>query len=91
MLKVRTVVISAIDNIKERARAAKLKRDVNNLRTALGEQWEQLGTLTLEHRPTEVDITAELGELAQLHEALPEKQEALDSLRQTHRVVTTVP
>ena len=83
MPKVGATIMSGVGNIKERARAAKLKHDVNNLRSALDEKWEQLGTLTLEHRPADVDVTTELAELGLLHEAVSEKQEALESLQRT--------
>ena len=44
---------------------------------------EILGTLTLQHQPEQVSITAELNELSQIQNQLSEKQTTLSSLQQT--------
>ena len=70
-------------SIKKRAQAIKLKRDVHNLQNALKQQMEILGTLTLQHQPEKVQITAELNKLSQIQNQLSEKQTTLSSLQQT--------
>ena len=69
--------------VRKRAQRLKLKRDIRNLHTAIDEKCETLGTLTLQHRPQELDLTAEIAELEQIHEVLGQKRMTRDSLEHT--------
>ena len=72
-----------LDSVKKRAQAIKLRHDVKGLRTAIDGQCENLGALTLQHRPPGVDISAEMAELAQIQNEHAQKQMTLDSLTET--------
>ena len=79
----RASVARGVGAIKARAQAVKLKHDLKGLHTALDQQWENLGLLTVEHRPPQIDITAELAQLTDVQSKLAEKQTTLNSLHQT--------
>lgn len=68
---------------KKRAQALKIKFDAKNLHKAIDGQYEQLGTLTLTHRPPTIDIQAELAELSTIHADVTHKEATVASLRQT--------
>ena len=72
-----------VDSVKKRARAVKLRHDTKNLQTAIDGQQESLGALTLQHRPSEVDISPETAELSQIQEDLAQKQATRQTLRET--------
>ena len=69
------------DGVKKRARAIKLKREVNSLTEAMNSQLESLGTLAMTHKPPTVDMSGEIAELMQVQQQLVQQQGALDSLR----------
>ncbi len=79
---VKGTVMRGIDTTRKRFRALKLRYEVKNLQTALEGVWENLGTLVLTHRPSKVDVSAELAELSQVQDQLGQKQSTADSLRQ---------
>ena len=66
-----------------RGLALKLGHEATNLETAIDAQLEILGTLTLTHRPSAVAISDAIADLSQIHDGLSQKQNTLDSLRQT--------
>jgi len=68
---------------KGRAQAMKVRHEIKSLRTAFEQQLESLGLLTLEHRPSQVDMTGELAELSGVQGRLSERQSTLASLHQT--------
>jgi hypothetical protein len=69
--------------VKKRAKALKLGRDVNKLNNDLNQQMLALYSLAIQHRPEQVDMNAELNELSQLQAQINEKQATLSSLEQT--------
>ena len=69
--------------MKARARAARLKWNTKKLRTALDDQSERLGVLTVQHQPAGVDISAEVSEISRVQTELNEKRATLESLRGT--------
>jgi hypothetical protein len=80
--EIRQRIARGANAVKKRARAMKLKYDVKSLRTALNSQLENLGALTITHRPPTVDISSEVAELSQVQRELSEHQVTIDSLRQ---------
>lgn len=66
-----------------RTRAVRLKRNVKSLETAIERELEVLGTLLLQHRPSEVEIGSETTELSRLQGELAQKETALQTLRTT--------
>ncbi|RLI47887.1 MAG: hypothetical protein DRP09_21965, partial [Candidatus Thorarchaeota archaeon] len=69
--------------VKKRAKALKLGRDVNKLNNDLNQQMLALYSLAIQHRPEQVDMNSELNELSQLQAQINEKQATLSSLEQT--------
>ena len=69
--------------VKKRAKALKLGRDVNKLNNDLNQQMLALYSLAIQHRPEQVDMNNELNELSQLQAQINEKQATLSSLEQT--------
>ncbi len=79
-----------VGTLKKKAIAAKIKHDINNLQTAMDGQLETLGTLTLTHRPSSVDVANEIAELSRIQDELAAKEATIDTLSRTkgsHSVV----
>jgi cell division protein FtsB len=72
-----------VDVIRKRGAAMKLQHEVNSLQTAIDGQFEILGTLAMTHRPSAVDIGAEIAELSRIQNELARKETTIESLRQT--------
>ena len=77
----RSRLAAGANNAKKRARAIKLKREVNGLTEAMSSQFESLGTLAMTHKPPTVDMSGEIAELVQVQQQLMRQQGTLDSLR----------
>jgi len=73
----------AVGTAKKRALALKLGHELKSLQTAIAAQLAALGTLTLTHRPSTVDIGQQVADLSQVQEELSQKQTTLESLRHT--------
>jgi hypothetical protein len=72
-----------VDVVKKRGEALKLEHEVKGLQTAIDGQFEILGTLTLTHRPSAIDIGGEIADLSQIQDELARKQTTIESLRQS--------
>ena len=70
-------------SLRKRGRVACLKYRLKGLESASEGQLENLGTLTLTHRPAEIDLTAEIAEMSTIQDFLTKQQATVDSLRQT--------
>ncbi len=81
--QIRERLTRGVDAVRKRTLALKLQHEVNSLQTAVDGQFEILGTLALTHRPSVVDVGAEIAELSQIQEELARKETTIESLRQT--------
>jgi predicted Zn finger-like uncharacterized protein len=69
--------------VKTRARTIKLKRHVAKLGSALDDQLERLGLLAIQHRPKQLDLTADLQELREVQQEISDHEATLESLGET--------